>query len=467
MSAEGLTRQIALHIATSRFEQLSPQAVSMTRLSLLDAMGVTLAASGLGEGVEAFAETIAETGGAAQASVAGFGFRSSILGAVLVNGAGAHALDFEDAYDGAPIHPNAACVPVALALTEHLNLSGKELLTALATGCDLVCRLGLALQVNPDDAGWYPPPILSTFGAAAVAARLLGLDADQTVNALALALNQATATAQFKTAPGSTLRSVRDAFPAHAGLLAALLAKRGVRGFDGVFEGKAGLYALFAQGRYDPDVILNDLGERFRGERLSFKPWPSCRGTHAFIEAALVLQRKHGFTAEDVREMIFTGGKVQQMLAEPAAQKSAPKTAIDAKFSLPFSTAAALVGGEVNLATYSAEGLAAPRVLDLAARFSYVLDPTATLADAASGELTILLRSGDRLQARVTHPRGAPQNPMSQDDIVAKFTSCATLARQPMGSEQIQALGETILDLDRIDRPAAHLAFMSGVAPRL
>ncbi|MET0337064.1 MAG: MmgE/PrpD family protein, partial [Caulobacter sp.] len=437
---EGLTQQVARHIAGARFEQLSPQALRMTRLSLLDAVGVTLAASRLGEGVAAFADTVADTGGAAQASVAGFGFKSSILGAVLVNGAAAHALDFEDAYDGAPIHPNAACVPVALALTEYLDLSGQELLTALAIGCDLVCRLGLALKVNPDEAGWYPPPIFSTFGATAVAARLLGLNEDQTINALALALNQATATSQFKTAPGSTLRSVRDAFPAHAGLLAALLAKRGVLGFDAVFEGKAGLYALFAQGQYDPDIILSNLGSDFSGERLSFKPWPSCRGTHAFIEAALALQKEHGFSADEVETMVFTGGKVQQMLAEPAAQKSAPKTAIDAKFSLPFSTAAALVDGEVTLTTYGPDRLVDSKILALAARFSYVLDPAATLADAASGELGLILRSGRRLQRRVPHPLGAPQNPMSQDDIVAKFTACARLSRRALESEQVESL---------------------------
>lgn len=463
-SGEGLTRQVARHIAGSRFEQLSPQALRMTRLSLLDAVGVTLAASRLGEGVAAFAETVAETGGAAQASVAGFGFKSSILGAALVNGAAAHALDFEDAYDGAPIHPNAACVPVALALTEHLDLSGQDLLTALAVGCDLVCRLGLALKINPDEAGWYPPPIFSTFGAAAVAARLLGLNEDETVSALALALNQATATAQFKTAPGSTLRSVRDAFPAHAGLLAALLAKRGVVGFDGAFEGKAGLFSLFAQGQYDPDVILDDLGSRFSGERLSFKPWPSCRGTHAFIEAALALQREHGFTADEVEAMVFTGGKVQQMLAEPAAQKSAPRTAIDAKFSLPFSTAAALVDGEVTLATYGPDRLADSKVLELAARFSYVLDPAATLADAASGELGLVLRSGRRLHRRISHPLGAPQNPMSEEDVLAKFTACAHLSRHALASEQIRSLSETILTLDRIERPGGRLAVMAGQA---
>ncbi len=464
MSATGLTARLAAHVAGARFEQLSTQAVRMTRLSLLDALGVTLAASGLGEGVAAFAEVARDTGGRPEASVIGFGFRTSSLAAVLANGAGAHALDFEDAYDGAPIHPNAACVPAVLALAERLDASGQGILTALAVGCDLVCRLGLALKVNPDDAGWYPPPILGAFGAAAASARMLGLDADQTAAALALTLNQATATAQFKTDPASTLRGVRDAFPAHAGLLSALLAQRGVGGFDGVFEGKAGLFALFARGQYDEAVLTNDLGARFHGERLSFKPWPSCRGTHAFVEAALDLRDAHALEPDRIAEIVMTGGGVQRMLAEPAAQKQAPLTAIDAKFSLPFTTALALVHGAVTLDSYLPERLADPAVLALAARGRFELDPQATLRDAASGSLTLVLRSGQTLTRRVSHPLGAPENPIGEAQVAAKFRDCAARALYPPSNADIAILAETVLGLDRAARPAAILARSVGEA---
>ncbi len=464
MSDEGLTDRLARHISSARFERLSPLAVRMTRLSLLDALGVTLAASRLGEGVAAFADVARDTGGRPEASVIGFGFRTSSLAAVLANGAGAHALDFEDAYDGAPIHPNAASVPVAMALAERLNASGQDILTALAVGCDLVCRLGLALKVNPDEAGWYPPPILGAFGAAATAARLLRLDERQTAAALALTLNQATATAQFKTDPNSTLRAVRDAFPAHAGLLSALLAQRGVTGFEEVFEGKAGLFALFAKGLYDEAGLTADLGDHFHGERLSFKPWPSCRGTHAFIEAALALREAHDLAPEMISAFVMTGGGVQRMLAEPAAQKQAPRTAIDAKFSLPFTTALALVDGAVTLDGFTPERLADPRVLALTARGGFVLDAEATLRDAASGALTLVLRSGRTLTHRVTHPLGAPENPIDEASITAKFTDCAAKALCPPPGSDTALLMDTVLNLDRVANPAPLLARLAGVS---
>ncbi|CAN5278057.1 MmgE/PrpD family protein [soil metagenome] len=457
----GLTRRLAAFVAGARFEHLSAETVRMTRLSLLDAVGVTLAASSMGEGVAAFADVARETGGRPEAAVIGFGFHTSMLGAVIANGAGAHALDYEDAYDGAPIHPNAACVPVALAVGQATNASGPAILTALAVGCDLVCRLGLALGVNPDDAGWYPPPILSTFGAAATAANLLGLDADQTAAALALALNQATATAQFKTDPASTLRAVRDAFPAHAGLLAAQLAKRGVRGFDGVFEGRAGLFALFSQGRYDATALTDGLGERFHGDRLSFKLWPSCRGTHAFIEAALTLRTQYR-SPDHIAEIVMTGGAVQRMLVEPQAQKQAPQTAIDAKFSLPFTTAAALVHGRIDLDSFTRERLTDSDVLGLAARSRFEVDPTATIREAAAGRLELRLRDGRTLSAHVPHPLGAPQNPADDAGLIAKFLDCAGRSAVALEAGGAVKIAEVLLALDDVDAPTSVLASLSG-----
>jgi 2-methylcitrate dehydratase PrpD len=318
------------------------------------------------------------------------------------------------------------------------------------------------LKVNPDEAGWYPPPILGAFGAAATAARLLGLDERQTAAALALTLNQATATAQFKTDPGSTLRAVRDAFPAHAGLLSALLAQRGVTGFDGVFEGKAGLFALFAKGLYEEAELTADLGQRFHGEHLSFKPWPSCRGTHAFVEAALALRKAHDLKPAMIAEIVMIGGGVQRMLAEPTVQKQAPCTAIDAKFSLPFTTGLALAHGAVTLDSYTADHLADPEVLALAARSRFVLDAGATLRDAASGTLTLALRSGQTITQRVSHPLGAPENPIDESQIAAKFGDCAAKALRPPSGADIALLMETVLNLDRVAKPASVLARMAG-----
>lgn len=431
-----LTATLAQHAATAPYAALPPAAVQAAKRSLLDAVGVMLGASGLGEGCAAFAEQARQIGGRAESTVLGFGFKAPALMAAFANGATAHALDFEDAYDGAPIHPNAAVVPAALAIAEARGcISGETLIGAIAVGCDLVCRLGLSLRTNPDVFGFYPPPILSAFGAAAAAGRLLGLDAVRMEDAFALTLSQAVATAQFKETPDSMLRAVRDAFATQAGVQAAQLAARGVRGFAGAFEGKAGLFALYARGDYDPQVLTEELGEHFLGAEVSFKPWPACRGTHAFIEAAEAL----GVAADEVAHMTFTASPMMAMLAEPRAQKIAPSTAIDAKFSLPFTVATQLVQGEVTLASFTPAAMADEQVLSLAARSTFVADPNAKGPDAmTSGELALDLADGRRLTRRIERPRGAPSNPMSNLDLAAKFLDCAGQARVPAKPERLQ-----------------------------
>lgn len=449
-----ITVALARHAAAARFEDLPPEAVAAAKRSLLDAVGVMIAASGLEPACRAFADQAREQGGPGQSTVLGYGFKAPALMAAFANGALAHALDFEDAFDGAPIHPNAPTIPAALAVAEARGgVSGKELIAAVAVGCDVVCRLGLAFTENLDVYGFYPPPILGAFGAATAAGRLLGLDERGFEDAFALTLSQSIATAQFKTTPDSTIRAVRDAFAAQAGVQAAQLAARGVRGFGGVFEGKHGFYALYARGAYDPAVILDRLGREFRGADVSFKPWPACRGTHAFIEAAQALAAQHQIRADQVAHMTLTASPMMAMLAEPFEQKTAPTTAIDAKFSLAFTVATELVHGAVNLASFSREALADPRVLDLARRSTFVPDPAAPpgMAGMTSGTLTLSLTDGRTVEARVERPRGHPSNPMSDAELRRKFLDCSAFAARPVSPEGAVAFADRVARLEAED----------------
>lgn len=437
-----ITARLAAHVAETPFEALPPEAVSAAKRSLLDAVGVSLAASGLGEGCAAFADQARAFGGG-DCTVLGFGFKAPPLMAAFANGALAHALDFEDAYDGAPIHPNAAGVPAALAITESADgVSGRELVCALALGCDVVCRLGLALTRNPDDYGFYPPPLLGAFGATAAAGRLLRLDSARMSEAFALTLCQATASAQFKTSPRSQVRGVRDAFAAQAGVQAAQLAARGVAAFNEAFEGKAGFYALYARGAYAPERVLDGLGERFEGAGVSFKPWPACRGTHAFIEAALGM----GVKADEVAGVTFAGDPAMRMLFEPFSQKAAPVTAIDAKFSLPFTVASALVNGKVDLMSYAPEALTDAAVLSLAARSAY-RDEAGTMT---RGTLEVALADGRMLRRTIDHPKGHPSSPMTDEELAAKFFDCAGHAAKPAVRKRLERFADEVFRLERL-----------------
>ncbi|HEM61672.1 MAG TPA: MmgE/PrpD family protein, partial [Chloroflexi bacterium] len=378
-----------------------------------------------------------------------FGAKAPAPLAALANGSMAHALDFEDVHDNAPVHPNAATVPAALAVAESMGgVSGKQLLTAMALGSDLVCRLGLAFNENPLESGWYIPPILGAFGATAAAGKLLGLSAEQVVDAFSLTLCQATCSAELTHSPQSVVRSVRDAFSAQAGVVSALLAQRGVTGFDRPLEGEAGLFRLYSRGNYDPTALTRELGRTFEGVNVSFKPWPSCRGTHSYIDAILQIMETEGLRPSEVEGINLVVSPVNRMLCEPLESKQRPATAIDAKFSLPFIVATALVRGRVNLDDFAPEALADGEVLELARKVSYEVDPGVTLKEAVRGVVELETLRGS-VSRRVDVPYGHPHNPISQEALVAKFKDCAGHAATGIPESRLDDVVDLVWNLEQ------------------
>lgn len=453
----GLSARLASHATGFDARGLAPSVVHATHRAILDGLGVMLAASGQSPDVRPFHDWVQAQPGPPQAMVLGFNSRVGAPQAAMVNGAMAHALDYEDAFDLAPLHPNASLLPAALAALESRGSprSGREFLTAVALGCDLVCRLGLSLKRPLESGGWYPPPILGAFGATLAAGRLARLDARQLCDAWSLLLAQNSCPGEIKHSPDSTLRAVREAFPAHAAMTSVELAARGVRGFDAPLEGKAAFYALFAGGEYDSGALLDGLGERFWIEQLSFKRWPCCRGTHAYIEAAQFLRRAHDFETRQIESIVCAGGELQRMLAEPHAQKGRPRTAIEAKFSIPFTVALALTCPEITLGSFESSVLRDADLLALAGKCRFQLQPDAR--SAAAGELRLHLRDGRCLHHAIAHALGEPARPLSDEALREKFIDCASRAANPMMPGQAAGCADRILSLDREPDAAAAL----------
>lgn len=448
-SNDQLSDLLCQHVARTTYADLPETTRDAARRVLLDATGVMLAASGLSEDIRPFVAIARASGGQGPCSILGFDDRVSAPMAAFANGAMGHALDFEDAFDPAPSHPNAAAIPAALAIAQSCGpVHGAELLTAVAVGCDLVCRLGLSLRQPLEDGGWYPPPILGAFGATAAAARMLRLPAGKIRDALSLALCQATAPGEIMHSRRTVVRAVREAFPAQAAVTAALLAREGVAGFEAPLEGEAGFFRLYAGGHYDPADLLGDLGGRYHIERLSFKPWPACRGTHAYIEIALRLAAAHRIAWQDIHSVTVVTGPVQRMLLEPHARKCAPETIIDARFSIPFTLAMALVRGHVDLEDFRPEALADPQILSMAARVVAREQPDWGREQAASGALSITLRDGRVLSGQVDHALGNPEAPMTTARLVEKFIACCGQSRRSLARADAAALAERILRID-------------------
>lgn len=443
-----LTETIARHIAGASPGRMPASALEAAKRVFLDATGVMLGASGMADEARPFVD-LARSCGAGRATILGTPYTAPPAAAALANGAFAHALDFEDAFELSPGHPNASLVPALLALAQTEGaIDGNTFLTALAVGCDFACRLALALDQPMERGGWYPPPILAGFGAVAGSANLLGLDAKGVRDALSLMLCQVTMPGEIKYSAGTQIRAVREAFPAQAAVQSCLLARAGVSGFEQPIEGRAAFYALYADSKYDPGRLTDALGQKYWIEELTFKPWPSCRGTHAFIEMALALQGEHGFAASDLADISAGIDDVHTMLFEPEDARRKPSSAIEAKFSIPFCLALALVRGRVTLDDFGDDDLSDPEIRAMAARIRPVQGEERTWQAGRGGALSLRINSGELLEARVNHALGCPEKPLADGQLQEKFVMCAGKAAVPLGEAEASRLASRIMALE-------------------
>ncbi len=446
---------LARHISQADATSLPSSAVRAATCSILDAIGVSLAASGLEPACRPFIELAlaqeAPRGSAQASTVVGTGRRAPLLLAALANGSLAHALDYEDAHEASRTHPNATPIAVALSLADALGgISGRDFLVAIAIGSDLTCRLSMA-QGNVGDlpTAFYPPAIAGTIGATATAARLLKLGPHQVLDAMSMALCQNSCSAEILSDAYSDLRAVRDGFSAQVAVQSALLAAGGVRGFSRPIEGPRAFFAMFSQSRCVPGILTKELGEFYEGANVGYKAWPACRDVHPYIQSALEGAQREGISASQVariRAKVTEGGLI---VCEPITQKRRPRAAIDAKFSLYYTVAAALVDRGVTLATYSTAALSRPEVLALADRIDYVV---AGQGARGAGEslLEVELTDGSTREWGIQALYGSPENPMDEEALVAKFDDCARLARCPATPPRIKSLAARLLALGSV-----------------
>ncbi len=440
-----LTARLAAFTAGLRYEQLPGEAVHAIKRILLDCLGTSLAGSSLGAGVPQLLALVEQAGGAPEAAILGTSLRAPAHLAALANGGLAHALNYDDYLPVAGLHLGVTGVPAALAVADRTGgVSGKELITAIAAGCELMARLGLAIEKGSyTETRPQTSQMLGYFNAAASAGRVLRLSAAQMHSALGLALMQCSGGRQ-PVVEGAQAKALYAAWPNQTGVQSALLAKQGLDGVCAAFEGEAGLYATYFQGRYSAAALDQDLGEVYRLQGVTFKPWPTTNVAHVFIEAAISLMAEHNPRPPDIAAVHLRGQDHIRTFCEPAAVRQAPRTSVDAEDSIPFSVAKALANGRIGLADLQADGLKQPEALRIAAATTYSTDET--LGTAGVAELTTT--SGQRFAQRVDRPLGFPPRELSDDQLVAKFRDCAAHSVRPV---EIDAAIGLVWNLERVD----------------
>src|SRR5579883_577962 len=275
---------LAQHVCRTGYADLPASAVVATRRDLIDTFGCMLGGSGA-PGIAELCQVIGDWGGRREGRVLLRGLTLPAPQAALINASMGHALDFDDTLDsGGSIHPGVSVLAAVLALADRLaKVSGRDVLLATALGLDVSCRIALACT---RDRGWHRTAAIGVFGAAAAAGKLIGLTAAQMLHAFGIAYSHAAGNRQC-ILDGALTKRLQAGQAASAGVFAAVLAQTGFTGARNIFNGRFGFFELYQPGGYDASLLLEDLGSAFRGEDLSYKPYPCGRPLHAAIDAAL------------------------------------------------------------------------------------------------------------------------------------------------------------------------------------
>jgi len=444
-----LALDLAALAATTRYENLPAPAIEAAKKSILDTVGVAIAASGLEPAVRPIAELALDAGGRADCVVLGFGGRASAPMAAFVNGALAHCLDFDDRTPWGS-HASSSAVPAALAVAQHQGgITGTRLIAAVAVAQDIFVRLRCNVGWRKD---WNPSSVIGVFSATAAAASVLGLSAEQAHHALGIASMEAAGTMQMITGTGSDLRGMYAGFSAKGAVIAALLAQKGLTGVDGLFEGEAGIINAYFGGAYDRAQMLADLGRDFRGAQTLYKPWPAVGISHTYIHAMIHLMRENGLRAADLREIRLFVGDFQQRMCNPFEARRAPKTLVDAKFSLPYCVALAAVHGNVGISHFAADNLADPVVLETARRIVSVQDDSRDWkTESPIGRIEVLTTDGRTIDREGRAVPGSAEAPLSWADLERKFRDCAAVSAKPLAPATIERALQVFRELESVN----------------
>lgn len=467
-----LAQRLAAFAATMTYDRLPAEVKASVKLRVLDTLGICLASSsmGLADGV---ADLVGGWGGREEASVVGAPGRFPAPQAALVNGTLAHSLDFDDTHLPSVLHPSASVVPAVLALAEAVHAPGAAAIAAAATGIEVTVRVGMGGYLVAAgnvffERGWHATSICGTLGSAVSGAKLLGLDAEGVRHALGIAASMAGGVIEANRA-GGTVKRLHCGWAAHAGLTAALLAQRGYTGPPTVLEGRFGLYQAFLSGQFDPAAVVDGLGARWEVPGIFFKPYPANHYTHAAIDAALAIRRKHAIDPGQIERIdLGSASAPLRTIGEPRAEKLRPRSGYHAQFSGPFAVAAALLGGG-GLGVYFDDFTDAkardPARLALAARVhTYVDEECERLFPRQfPAVLRVRLKDGTVFEERVMRTRGGPGNPLTEDELRQKFLLNAAHTLPPARAER---LAEAVFHLERAEsvRGLLHLTRPEGEA---
>lgn len=436
MEKQTYAQQLAKRFSAFTLNDVNAQSRTAVKTLLMDYLGVALAGSQSESGriARRFAK---EHGAKPQARLIGDSARVDVTAAAFANAISSHSIELDDIDVLALFHFSPPVYSAALAAAEYAGSNGKQLLTALAAGCEMMERASKATNPSLRNRGFHTTPTCGVFGATVAAAKALKLSHGKLVSALGLAGAQASGlmemygpSMQKRFNPGPTARN---------GVTAARIAQLGFTGADTIFEGERGFLKAFTD-----NARPQALGEGLKGPydlQIEFKPYSCARPIHNAIDCALDVRAQGDLKVEKIQSIHFARHPDWARYH----QNKTPRTYHEAQVSLPFSVAVALIEGKALLKQYSDRNIRNPQVKRLSGITTITED--ASLPRGVSCRMTVTLSGGRKLTAQVDYPKGSIQNPMSEREMQEKFES---LAVPVIGAKRATALVGQVMDLEKV-----------------
>lgn len=430
-----VTERLARYVLETSYPSFPKEVVHQGKRCFLDLLGVAL--GGAKQPLsKILVKMVKDFGGQPQATILGHGLKTNVMNAALVNGAMAHALDYDDTHSGSLGHPSAPLIPAVLAVAEWKGLSGKSALEAFILGFEVETRIGLGMGMKHYDRGWHATSTFGRFGAAVAAGKLLGLSLEEMKIALGLAGTQA---AGLRLVFGTMTKPFHPGKCAFDGVLSAILAQRGFTCAPNIIEGKKGYWEVLGDDS-NLEPMVKDLGKKYEVLKNTFKPYAACLLTHPTIDAILEMRNKYNLKPEDVEAISCDVGK----FCLDSAGQVEPKTGLAGKFSTYYCAALALAEGVAGENMFTDKKVQDPQMVALRKKVKAKVVPGYKDTEA---KVTITAKGGKKYSAYVDTPKGDPRNPPTDEELENKFRSLAPFV---MPKPKIDRLVQAIWNLEKL-----------------
>jgi len=445
LNQRAVTHELARYIVDLRYEDLPPATIAAAKEAVLDQLGIQLMGSTL-PWTQPAREVVREFAGRPEATIVGHGDKAATLEAAFVNANQGHSCEMDDTGYNGGCHPSALTVPPALALAEHRHLSGRDLLLAVVTGYEIITRIGSVITDKLLAKGFHHQSVVGPFGAAAVAGKLSGLNAGQMVHALSIAGSHASGTMEYDQRGGEVKR-LHSAIAVRAGMLAVLLARKGLTGPDTILEGLRGIPRVFVDVE-DVTPMVHDLDRRdwYAIQGRIVKPYPACGAIHTPLQALTRLMQEHGLTGNQVQAIDV---HANTLLPHHGGSIYEPKDTISAQFSLAFSMGLRLTRNTNDLAHYLNPQLwTDPEILRIGHTVKVHVDQSMTGPTWHGARVCVTRTDGTKIEAVEPFRKGSPDNPLTSHELEGKFRG---LARAVLPEQGMRRVVDAVNHLDEME----------------